>query len=136
MKKISKALRQFVTDAKKTDSYWVEATKLQFAMALEDRRKAAGMTYKALAEKIGASGAYISKVFRGDSNMTIESMVKLARATGGHLVVRVADSEAEAHLWDSSAFAAAKLISKAKATTTGTTETTLACNDERFTLAA
>lgn len=135
MKKISKALRQFVTDAKKTDSYWVEATKLQFAIALEDRRKAGGMTYKALAEKIGASGAYISKVFRGDSNMTIESMVKLARATGGHLVVRIADSEAEAHLWDASAYAASKLIAKAKATTTETTET-FACNDERFALAA
>jgi transcriptional regulator with XRE-family HTH domain len=138
MKKISKALRQFVTDAKKTDSYWVEATKLQFAMALEQRRKGAGMTCKALAEKIGASGAYISKVFRGDTNMTIESMVKLARATGGHLVVGIADSEAEANLWDSSAFAAAKLISKAKAQhTTETSETTLSsANDERFALAA
>lgn len=139
MKKISKALRQFVTDAKKTDAYWVEATKLQFAMALEQRRKAAGMTCKALAEKIGVSGAYISKVFRGDTNMTIESMVKLARATGGHLVVRIADSEAEASLWDASAFAAAKAIASAKKAqhTTETSETTLAsANDERFALAA
>lgn len=138
MKQISKALRQFVTDAKKTDSYWVEATKLQFAVALEQRRKSAGMTCKALAEKIGASGAYISKVFRGDTNMTIESMVKLARATGGHLVVRIADSEAEANLWDASAFATAKVIAAVKAQhTTQTSETTLAsANDERFALAA
>lgn len=136
MKKISKALRQFVTDARKTDAYWVEATKLQFAMALEERREAAGMTCKALADKIEASGAYISKVFRGDSNMTIESMVKLARATGGHLVVRIADSEAEAHLWDSSAFAAAKLISKVKQQHTTETSETFARNDDRFALAA
>jgi len=139
MKKISKALRQFLTDAKKTESYWVEVTKLEFAMALEQRRKAAGMTCKALAEKIGASGAYISKVFRGDTNMTIESMVKLARATGGHLVVRIADSEAEASGWDASAFAAAKIIVNAKKAqhTTETSATTLAsANDERFALAA
>jgi transcriptional regulator with XRE-family HTH domain len=138
MKKISKALRQFVADARETDSYWVEATKLQFAMALEQRRKGAGMTCKALAEKIGASGAYISKVFRGDTNMTIESMVKLARATGGHLVVRIADSQAQAHLWDASAFAAAKVIATAKKAqhTTETSEMTLAsANDERFALA-
>ncbi|MEN9419420.1 MAG: hypothetical protein RI988_3040 [Pseudomonadota bacterium] len=139
MKKISKALSQFVTDAKKTDSYWVEVTKLEFAIALEQRRKVAGMTYKALAEKIGASGAYISKVFRGDTNMTIESMVKLARVTGGHLVVRIVDSEAEVSGWDASAFAAAKVIASAKKAqhTTKTSETTLAsANDERFALAA
>jgi transcriptional regulator with XRE-family HTH domain len=134
MKKISKALGQFVADARKSDSYWVESTKLQFAMALEERRKAAGMTYKALAEKIGASGAYISKVFRGDSNMTIESMVKLARATGGHLVVRIATSEAEAHLMDMSAFPP-KMAAKPMMTTTESC-VTLAMNDERFAFAA
>jgi transcriptional regulator with XRE-family HTH domain len=37
---------------------------------------------------MGTSAAYISKVFRGDNNLTIESMVKLARATGGQLDAR------------------------------------------------
>ena len=95
MKKISKALQAFVEESSKEDSYWIEATKLQFAMALENRRKAAKMTCKAIAESLGFSPAYISKVFRGESNMTIESMVKLARATGGQLVVQIAAAEAE-----------------------------------------
>ena len=70
--KMSKALREFVQTGKQSDSYWVEAAKLQFALDLEDRRRAAGMTYKAVAEKLGTSAAYITKVFRGDSNMPVE----------------------------------------------------------------
>lgn len=136
MRKISNALREYVTDAKKRDSYWVEATKLQFALALEDRRKAADMTYKALAEKLGSSAAYISKVFRGDSNMTIESMVKLARATGGHLVVRIADSEVDAGHWDISKFPTKLAAGPSRTTTEPTVTVVAAMNDERFALAA
>ena len=101
MKKMSKALRALMTEAKEDVSFWVEQTKLAFALALEDRLRAAGMTYKAFADKLGTTAAYVSKIFRGDSNMTIESMVKLARASGGHLVVSVAGSEAEAEAWSS-----------------------------------
>ena len=93
MKKISGALKGFVEKARLSDSYWVERAKLNFALALERQRKAAGLTYKALAEKMGTSAAYITKVFRGDTNMTIETMVKLARATGGELDIRILDAQ-------------------------------------------
>lgn len=94
MAKFSGTLKAFVEKAKQQDSYWVEETKLQFALALESQRKSAGMTYKAVAEKLGTSAAYITKVFRGDTNVTIESMVKLARATGGELEIKVVDAAA------------------------------------------
>jgi len=58
-------------------------------LTLEQQRRAAGLSYADLAKKMGTSAAYISKVFRGDTNLTIESMVKLARATGGQLDARV-----------------------------------------------
>ena len=48
-----------------------------------------GLSYADLAKNLGTSAAYISKVFRGDTNLPIESMVKLARATGGQLDVRI-----------------------------------------------
>lgn len=98
--KISKALRGFVEQARASDSYWVEEAKLKFALALDGRRKAAGMTYKAVAEKLGTSAAYITKIFRGDTNMTIETMVKLARATGGNLDLRIVDVAQSATSWD------------------------------------
>ena len=97
--KISKALSSLIADFKQSDSYWTEAAKLQFSVQLEKQRKAANLTYKAIAEKIGASAAYVSKVFRGDSNLTIESMVKLARATGGHLDVRISAESIEVSDW-------------------------------------
>jgi len=58
------------------------------------------MTYSAIAKKIGSSAAYITKIFRGDSNMTIETMVKLARATGGQLEIKVIDAATASVQWD------------------------------------
>lgn len=97
--KLSKALQKFTEQAQKDDSYWVEKAKLDYSVALEKQRKRSGMTLAALAKKIGTSAAYITKVFRGDSNLTIESMVKLARATGGRLTIQVADDKVDAQRW-------------------------------------
>jgi len=93
---LSKKLKAFVDEAKQTDAYWVESAKLEFALALEQQRRAAGLSYADLAKKMGTSAAYISKVFRGDTNLTIESMVKLARATGGQLDARILAGEVAA----------------------------------------
>lgn len=97
--KISKALKAFVQEQAKDDAYWVERAKLDFAVGLENQRRANKLTYKDVAEKIRSSAAYISKVFRGDSNLTIESMVKLARATGGCLEVRVVSEQSVSNVW-------------------------------------
>ena len=97
--KISKAMQKFADRAKERDSYWFERAKLNFAVDLEKQRRAAGLNYAALAEKIGASPAYISKVFHGDTNLTIESMVKLTRATGGQLTIGVSSERLDAKKW-------------------------------------
>lgn len=99
--KMSKALQALVREAAKDDAYWVERAKLDFATSLESQRRRAGLSYKEVADGIRSSPAYISKVFRGDSNLTIESMVKLARASGGCLEVRVV-GQAELPSWTSS----------------------------------
>lgn len=98
--KVSSVLRDAVVEAKKADVYWVEAAKLQFAMGLERQRKSANMTYAAIAQKLGTSAAYITKIFRGDSNVTVESMVKLAHATGGRLDIKIVDEVAAPVHWD------------------------------------
>lgn len=49
------------------------------------------MSNAELATKLGVKPPYISKVMRGDENLTIESMVKLVRAAGGRLHIQVAD---------------------------------------------
>lgn len=97
--KISNALKKFKESIAKNEGYWVERAKQDFAVVLDQRRKALGMTYSAIAEKIGTSAAYITKVFRGDSNLTIESMVKLAHSTGGRLSIQIVEANVHVKVW-------------------------------------
>lgn len=98
--KLSKAIQKFVERAKESDSYWVEKTKLDFSLSLEKQRRTVGMTYADIARKINSSAAYVTKISRGDVNLTIESMVKLARAAGGQLRIQITDEKASARIWD------------------------------------
>ena len=100
--KLGKAFKSLLEDAKSTDAYWVEQAKLDFAINLEKQRVGAQMTYAAIAKKIGTSAAYITKIFRGDSNVTIETMVKLARATGGQIEIQIVDTAPQAVEWNTS----------------------------------
>ena len=75
---INKKLAKYLSERKKTDGYWVEAAKLDFAMTLERQIRLAGLSYATFAKKIGTSAAYISKIFRGDTNMTSKPWSSLA----------------------------------------------------------
>jgi transcriptional regulator with XRE-family HTH domain len=116
--KLSKELQAFAEEAKQTDEYWVERAKLAFAIGLEKQRVAAEMTYAAVAKKIGTSAAYITKVFRGDTNVTIETMVKLARATGGELEIRVVNVPAQRVHWETPALSGRPTTTNAGASAT------------------
>ena len=89
-------LDKWIQEEGKKDTYWVERAKLDFAFSLENQRRRSGKTSVAIANALGVTRAYISKVFRGDVNFTIESMVKLARASGGDLSIRILPQAASA----------------------------------------
>ena len=97
---INKKLANYLAERKKSDTYWVESAKLDFALALEKQIRFAGISYATLAKKIGSSAAYISKIFRGDTNMTIETMVKLSRASGARLNIEIVNESIAAKRWD------------------------------------
>lgn len=86
---MNKTLRTMLDSAQKKDRFWVESAKLDFAIALEHERLQTGKSYSDVANSMKTSPAYISKVFRGDANLTIESMVKLARNLGCHLDIKL-----------------------------------------------
>lgn len=71
------------------DDFWVESAKLDFAVAMERLMGKSNMTKSDLARRIDSSPAYITKVLRGDSNLTIYTMVKLARAAEGSLHLHI-----------------------------------------------
>lgn len=92
-----KSYKELVKAAKDRDTYWVEVAKHDFAFSIYRQLKRHGLTNAALAEKLGVSPPYVSKVLRGDENLTIESMVKIVRAANGKLHLEVADESDGLH---------------------------------------
>lgn len=97
---VSSRVRAALESAKSSPSYWVERVKLRFSVSLEQRRRAAGLTYSDLAKRLETSPAYVTKIFRGDSNLTIETMVKLALATGSEVDIRLVEANSALADWD------------------------------------
>lgn len=96
---ISKKLNSFIEKAKLNDTYWVEKAKLDYAIQLDKFRKFSEYSNKDLASKLGTSAAYISKIFRGESNLTIESMVKAARAANAELHINLVPNQIITNQW-------------------------------------
>ena len=88
---LSQNLKSFVESAKNDDFYWVEKIKLDFAIELDRCRRDLNMTASEFAKELGVSRAYMLKLFRGDVNLTIKSMVKLARAAGARISLSTHD---------------------------------------------
>jgi transcriptional regulator with XRE-family HTH domain len=76
------ALKTKAEAARQTHAYQAEGTSIRFTEELLARMKSSGITRSALAEKIGTSPAYITKILRGDTNFTLDSMVRIAQALG------------------------------------------------------
>jgi transcriptional regulator with XRE-family HTH domain len=69
-------------------AYWSEVAFLSFT---EDLLKMMGedVSQAELARRVGVSRGYISRVFRGTENLTLETMTKLALAVGGSVRLHV-----------------------------------------------
>lgn len=89
------AFKAFIKDAKKQDTYWVEKAILEFTSELYKLMLENGVSKKEMANTIGTSPAYITKVFSGNANFTIESMVKLTRALEGKLSIHVSHKDSK-----------------------------------------
>lgn len=88
-----KTFKTLIRKARERDSYWAAKVTLDFTEDLVRLMEQRGVSNAALAKKIGSSPAYVTKVLRGDTNFTIETMVRLARALDGQLCVHVGRKE-------------------------------------------
>jgi len=91
-----KSLKTPETSNKKND-YWFETAKRDFSAELNRLFKDSGMTRVDLANKIDSSPAYITKVFRGNINFTLRSMIKLVGALGGELHIKITPKKSKTH---------------------------------------
>lgn len=66
--------------AKQKDAYWEARLRHQFASSVLEALAARGMSQKEYAEKADVSAGYVSRVLSGNENLSLRTLVKLARA--------------------------------------------------------
>lgn len=84
-----------IQDAKTRDDYWIEDAILQFTMRLHEEMQKQGISKTELASRIGSSQPYITRILKGRDNLTIATMVKLARAVGLKVQISLGETGAE-----------------------------------------
>jgi transcriptional regulator with XRE-family HTH domain len=77
---MAKKSDKLIQTAERSAVYWAEAAWLQFTEDLHGLMLARNVTRAELARRLGVSPAYITKVFRGTANLTLESMCRLTLA--------------------------------------------------------
>jgi plasmid maintenance system antidote protein VapI len=76
--------------AERKPASWAQLAWLQFTEELLALMTAQNVTRAELARRVGVSPAYITKVFRGTVNLTLETMSRLALAVGASVRLHVA----------------------------------------------
>ena len=72
---------------------WAARAVHEFAENLSRLMEQRGVSKAVLARRLDSSPSYVSKVLRGNTNFTIESMIRLTRALDGKLSIHVRHSE-------------------------------------------
>jgi len=87
------------SDLENDELFLVEKNILEFTLQLQQLMERKGISKKDLAEAIGTSQAYITKVFKGKANFTIATMTKLSKAIGGRVNIHVTSEEEKNPRW-------------------------------------
>lgn len=75
--------------------FWIDLARVGFEEDLHRLMTDTGVNATGLAEAAGLSPVFVSKVLNGSTSYGLETMVKLARAVGGVLQVRLIDENRE-----------------------------------------
>jgi len=74
--------QRLMEQARNTHSYRLEGAVLEFTEEMVARMDKLGVNRTELARRINSSPAYITKILRGTTNFTLDSMVKISHALG------------------------------------------------------
>lgn len=91
---------EWVDDARSSADYAADQVKLDFAVDLERRMEQLGVSRAELARRLQTSAAAVTMALRGDANLTIERMVRLARALDATVHIHVAPAAAAVRWFD------------------------------------
>jgi antitoxin component HigA of HigAB toxin-antitoxin module len=87
-------------DARSSADYAADQLKLDFAVDLERRMEQLGISRADLARSLQTSAAAVTMALRGDANLTIERMVRMARALDATVHIHVAPATAAVRWFD------------------------------------
>ena len=77
-------------EARRANKPWLRFSQ-QVAIAMLDRMEQLGLTQKKLAELMGCSQQYISKVLKGRENLSIETIFKIEDALQLHILLKMVE---------------------------------------------
>ena len=89
------ALREKINAARDTFDYRLEKILLQLGEDICLLMEQQGLSRTQLAERMGVSPAYITKILSGNPNLTIKSLLKLADAMGKELMLQFSPRAAQ-----------------------------------------
>lgn len=69
--------------------YDAAASKWRVALEIIEARQKANLTQGELARQIGDRQQNVSRIESGEQNVTVDTLEKIAKAVGGHLVVKI-----------------------------------------------
>jgi len=92
---VLKSLKKIQDRVQQKPTFWAQEAKLDFALDMVQLMERRGMTKADLADALNVAPPYITKALRGDANLTIDSMVKFARALKGKVCIKLTEEDAE-----------------------------------------
>jgi transcriptional regulator with XRE-family HTH domain len=76
------SFQELIRVVKKSEKYDVEVLRDNVSDQILFWMKRVGVSKSELAQRLGKSRAYVTKILQGNTNFTIESLVQIARALG------------------------------------------------------
>ena len=92
--------RELTREFEKDPEYWVEYLKLAFSEDVGRLMDEQGLNKADLARKLDSSRAYVTRLFRGSFNPTIETLVKVALALDARVALHLHPRQTDAHWLD------------------------------------
>jgi transcriptional regulator with XRE-family HTH domain len=95
-----KSFAALYTKLEPTPAYQAEKLAVAFLAELNAFMQAHGVSNAELARRVDVSPAYVTKLFRGSSNLTIETLTKFADAVGCQVHMHLANNGADVRWFD------------------------------------
>jgi len=97
MAKVGSRFKKIFEEAQRHPAYWMEDLRLQFLEGISAIMESQGITQKELADRMGVSEAYISRVFNDnvEKNFTLNTLVELSKAVNAEIKIIVTSQKAK-----------------------------------------